>query len=50
MVLGGGVAVESQRGEVTYPGPHSWSQVKLGSIGSRPSPELVPSLLAIAKG
>ena len=32
MALGVGVATESQRGEVTSPGQHSWSEADLDSI------------------
>ena len=50
IVLGVDVATESQRGEVTSPGPHSWSEAKLDFIWSQSPPELVLPLLAIAKG
>ena len=45
-----GVATESQRGEVTSPGPHSWSEAKLHFMWSQSPPVLVLHLLAIAKG
>ena len=44
MVLG---VTESQRGEATSQGPHSWSEAKLDSIWSQSPPELVLPLLAM---
>ena len=48
--LGIGVATESQRGQVTSPGPHSRSEAKLHFMWSQSPPVLVLPLLAIAKG
>ena len=49
MVLGRGVATESQRGKMTS-GQHSWSEAKLDIRWSQSPPEMVLPMLAIAKG
>ena len=49
MDIGVGVATESQRGEVTSPGPHSWSEGNRDLVWSQSPPVLVLSLLAVAR-